>query len=147
LCLFRLLDREGNPLEEDAADDSAEWDEGGAHAFFAPLAQLLGAAPPGFLGHLSLQKIRTNALAAAQAPKAASGNEGALPGVLTVLALLELCASASGGAGDALRGLARRDGALRLQRGVTGAMRRYRAMARAVAALELHPDKDIAQSK
>jgi hypothetical protein len=146
--LCRLLDREGNPLEADAAGCSDEdWEEGDAHAFFAPLAQLLGApgVPPGFFGHRSLQKIRTNALGAAQAePQAPKGGadvaDGALPSVLTVLALLERVAAT--GPADALRALARRQGAAALQTTVAARMRHYRAMGRAVAALELRPDKE-----
>jgi hypothetical protein len=147
--LCRLLDREGNPLEADAAGcTDEEWEEGDAHAFFAPLAQLLGATgvPPGFFGHLSLQKIRTNALGAAQgeppAADAPAAADGALPSVLTVLALLERVAAR--GPADALRALAKRQGAAALQTSVAARMRQYRAMGRAVGALELRPDKEAA---
>ena len=131
-----LMDREGNPLECDASDAAAsEWDGGAAHAFFAPLAQLLGspAAPRALLGALSVQKIRTNALAAAQAPGAA--DSAALTGVLTILALLERCAKA--GAPAALRQLADRAAVAALQADVARNARRYITMGAAVAELEL----------
>jgi len=135
----RLMDRDGNPLEADASESGAdEWDGASAHSFFAPLAQLLGspAAPRALLGALSLQKIRTNALAAAQAPGAASaGGAGALTGVLTILALLERCAKA--GAPAALRALADRREVQALQAAVAEQTRRYIAMGQAVAELEL----------
>ena len=137
LCM--LMDREGNPLEADASEaEASDWDAGAAHSFFAPLAQLLGspAAPRALLGALSVQKIRTNALAAAQAPGAAdSGGAGALTGVLTILALLERCAKA--GAPAALRALADRAAVAALQGDVARNARSYIAMGAAVAELEL----------
>lgn len=135
------MDREGNPLEADASPSGeSEWDASAAHSFFAPLAQLLGspAAPRALLGRLSLQKIRTNALAAAQAPDVASGRVaggGPLAGVLTILALLERCARA--GAPAALRALADRGRVAELQADVAAQTRRYVAMGAAVAELEL----------
>ena len=133
------MDRDGNPLESDASEAAAgEWDSAAAHAFFTPLAQLLAspAAPRALLGALSLQKMRTNALAAAQAPgAAAAGGAGPLTGVLTILALLERCAKA--GPSAALRALADREAVAALQADVAENTRRYVAMGAAVADLEL----------
>ena len=131
------MDRDGNPLEADASDDS-EWDGSAAHAFFAPIAQLLGspAAPRALLAPLSLQKMRTNALAAAQAPGAtASAGTGPLTGVLTLLALLERCAKA--GVPTALRSLADRQTVQAVQAAVAEQTRRYLEMGTAIAELEL----------
>jgi hypothetical protein len=149
--LAQLLDRPGNPLDDDSADvddgDAAEWDGAAAHAFWAPVASLLASHGVRHLvTPLALQLLRCNALDMAQrvhqqqqqrggAKRSGSEEMGMVTGVATVLTLLERVRTH--GAADALRPLAQRAGVAQLRRDVAARGQAYLHMAAALADLQL----------
>jgi hypothetical protein len=81
--LCQLLDREGNPLDDEPGECARG--DADAHAFFAPVASLLAAAPPALRSQLSRTKLLAEALAAARSPHGAAE---ALAGCATLHLLL-----------------------------------------------------------
>lgn len=151
--LAQLLDRPGNPLDDDTADSeegeaAAEaedgWDGAAAHSFFAPVASLLSSdGVRHLLTPLALQLLRCNALDMAQhvhqqggAKKGeGQGSMGMVAGVVTVLTLLERVRAH--GAADALRPLVQRPGVAAFRRDVAARGQAYLHMAAALADLKL----------
>ena len=149
--LAQLLDRPGNPLDDESADvedaDAAEWDGAAAHAFWAPVASLLASDGVRHLvTPLALQLLRCNALDMAQrvhqqgvgkkgGVESGESMMGMVTGVATVLTLLERVRTH--GAADALRPLVQRAGVAQFRRDVASRVQAYLHMASALADLKL----------